>query len=146
MICMEDESMYDGVTVCPPAAVGDSWNVSSSSARTSPHPCTLRFAGPIPATSTLNRLRRNSVVGKTGQGRARERGEESGRRRGGTTEVTKHNGMDGDEGSGSARPGVPSLCWKRRLRFPLPLLLPFNRPRLPLDLLVTPAWKPSSLL
>ncbi|CAM9352387.1 unnamed protein product [Ectocarpus sp. 8 AP-2014] len=47
---MEDESMYDGVTVCPRAAVGDLWNVSSSSARTSPHPCTLRFAGPFPTT------------------------------------------------------------------------------------------------
>ncbi|CAM9609220.1 unnamed protein product [Ectocarpus sp. 12 AP-2014] len=54
--------------------------------------------------------------------------------------------MKGDEGSGSARPGVPCLCWKRRLRFPLPLLLPLNRPRLRLDLLVAFAWKPSSLL
>ncbi|CAN0442491.1 unnamed protein product [Ectocarpus sp. 8 AP-2014] len=48
---MEDGvSSCDRVTVCPRAAVSDSWNVSSSSARTSPHPCTWRFADPFPST------------------------------------------------------------------------------------------------
>ncbi|CAM9592123.1 unnamed protein product [Ectocarpus sp. 4 AP-2014] len=132
-------SSCDRVTVCQRAAVSDSWNVSSSSARTLPHPCTLRFAGPFEAHHRL--LRRHSVLGTTGQGRARES-----RKRRGQWETGRHNAMEGDEGSASARPGDVYLCWRRRMRSPLPLLLPLNRPRLRLDLLVAFAWKPSSFL
>ncbi|CAN0539684.1 unnamed protein product, partial [Ectocarpus sp. 8 AP-2014] len=51
-----------------------------------PIPVRCGLRAPFQPLSTLNRLRRHSVVGKTGQGRARERGEDSGRSRGGTTE------------------------------------------------------------